>query len=73
VTFIVHFSKGDGFSTTVPLNVIAAIAKARILVEEGWEVFITDGDGTQYQPCHFDKLESTILAAAQNTHPPNNT
>ena len=67
VTFIVHFSRGDDISTTVRLNVVAAIAKGRTLIDEGWQVFITDSDGTRYQPSDFDKLASSGRAADRAT------
>jgi hypothetical protein len=67
VTFIVHASKGDEITTTVRLNVIAAIAKARTLIDEGCHVFITDSDGTQYHPSDFDKPASSGQAGGRNT------
>jgi hypothetical protein len=69
VTFIVHSSRGDEITTTVRLNVIAAIAKGRALIDEGWQVFITDSDGTQYHPSDFDKLASSGHARGRNTQP----
>ena len=44
--------------TTIRLNVVAAIAKGRALMDDGWQVFITDPGGTRYQPAEFDKLAS---------------
>jgi hypothetical protein len=73
VTFIVHFSRGDEISTTVRLNVIAAIAKGRTLIDEGWQVFITDSDDARYHPSDFDKLASSKHAAGRNTQRGNNT
>ena len=35
-----------------------AIAKARALAEEGWQVFIVGPDGARYYPSEFDKLLS---------------
>ena len=67
VTFIVHSSRGDESTTTIRLNVIAAIAKGRTLIDEGWQVFITDSDGTRYHPSDFDKLASSGHAADRNT------
>jgi hypothetical protein len=45
--------------TTVRLSVVVAIAKGRALIDDGWQVFITDPSGTRYQPSEFDKLAST--------------
>jgi hypothetical protein len=58
VTFIVHASRGEDTTTTIRLSVVVAIAKARSLAEEGWQVFITGPDGIRYYPSEFDKLLS---------------
>ena len=62
VTFIVHASRGEDSATTVRLSVVVAIAKARALVDEGWQVFITGPDGVRYYSCEFDKLLSFSTA-----------
>ena len=69
MTFTVHASRGDEITTTVRLNVIAAIAKGRTLIDKGWQVFITDTDGTEYHPSDFDKLASSGHAGCRNTQP----
>jgi hypothetical protein len=56
VAFMVHASRGEDVTTTIWLNVAAAIAKGRALVEEGWQVFITGPDGIRYYPSEFDRL-----------------
>ena len=56
VTFIVQASKGDDVAVTVRLSVVVAIAKARSLLEEGWDVFIIGPDDIRYIPPEFDKL-----------------
>ncbi len=56
MTFIVHASKGDDEMTTFRLNPDAAIAKGRTLVKDGWQVCITDPEGTRYRPYEFDRL-----------------
>lgn len=66
VTFIVHSSRGGKVTTTVRLSAIAAIAKGRTLIDEGWQVFITDSDGTRYHPSDFDKLASSGHTAGRN-------
>lgn len=58
VTFIVHASRGEDATTTIRLSVVVAIAKGRLLAEEGWQVFITGPDGVRYDPSEFDKLLS---------------
>ncbi len=45
--------------TTVRLSVVVAVAKGRALIDDGWQVFITDPSGTRYYPAEFDKLAST--------------
>ena len=58
MTFIVEASRDEETTTTVRLSVVVAIAKARALAEEGWQVFITAPDGTRYRPSEFDRLLS---------------
>jgi hypothetical protein len=58
VAFIVHASRGEEATTTVRLSVVVAIAKGRVLAEEGWQVFITGPDGVRYDPSEFDRLLS---------------
>jgi hypothetical protein len=58
VTFIVHASRGEDSATTVRLSVAVAVAKARALVDEGWQVIITGPDGIRYSPPDFDRLLS---------------
>ena len=55
MTFIVHASRDKDSATTVRLSAAAAIAKARALVDEGWQVFITGPDGIRYGPPDFDR------------------
>jgi hypothetical protein len=62
VTFIVHASRGKDSATTARLNAAVAIAKARTLVDEGWQVFITGPDGIRYGPADFDQLLSRMGA-----------
>ena len=58
MTFIVEASRDEETTTTVRLSVVVAIAKARALAEEGWQVFITAPNGIRYQPSEFDRLLS---------------
>jgi hypothetical protein len=39
-------------------SVLIAIAKARVWASEGWQVVVTDGDGTAFAPAQFDDLVS---------------
>jgi hypothetical protein len=56
VTFIVHASRSEAATTTVRLTVAAAIARARTLADEGWQVVITGPDGIRYNLTEFDEL-----------------
>jgi len=58
VTFIVNASKGEEAAVTVRLSGAGAIARAKTLLEAGWQVFITGPDGVRYNPPEFDKLLS---------------
>jgi hypothetical protein len=57
VTFIVNASRGEEATTTVRLSVVVAVAKARSLLQDGWQVVITAPDGVRYCPDEFDKLQ----------------
>jgi hypothetical protein len=63
VTFIVHSSRGEEVMTTFRLSAAAAVAKARTLMADGWQVFITDPGGIRYHPPEFDRLTSSRHAA----------
>ncbi len=56
MTFIVHASKDNAVAITIRLQVVAAVAKARSLADEGWSVFIVGPDGVRYPTAQFDKL-----------------
>jgi hypothetical protein len=58
VTFIVHASRGEEVARTIRLSAVAAIARGRALVAEGWEVFIIGPDDIKYYPPEFDQLLS---------------
>ena len=58
MTFIVHASKGEAVTITVRLRVAAAIAKARALVDAGWDVYVVSPDGIRYTPADFDRLRT---------------
>jgi hypothetical protein len=56
LTFIVHASRGETVVITVRLRVAAAIAKARVLSDAGWNVYIISPDDIRYSPAEFDRL-----------------
>jgi hypothetical protein len=37
-------------------SLLIAVAKARVWSSEGWNVVVTDGDGTLLDPAEFDRL-----------------
>jgi len=63
VTFIVYSSRGEEVMTTFRLSAAAAVAKGRTLMDDGWQVFITDPRGIRHQPSEFDRLASSSHAA----------
>lgn len=63
VTFIVQASRRDDTLTTFRLSAAAAIAKARALMKDGWQVLITDPDGISYRASEFDRLALSAHAA----------
>ena len=56
--FTIHASKDGESIQTVRISPTITLAKARVLLKEGWEVYITDADGRQYQPDKFDQVLS---------------
>jgi protein-L-isoaspartate O-methyltransferase len=38
------------------ISLLVAAARARVWSSEGWNVVVTDGDGTQLDPAKFDQL-----------------
>jgi len=56
VTFTVNASKGEHTALTMRLSSAGAIAKARSLLDEGWQVVVIGPDGIRYEPSDFDKL-----------------
>ena len=61
VTFIVHASKSNDVVVTVRLRVIAAVEKARLLSDAGWDVYIISPNSIRYTPAEFDKLLACSL------------
>ena len=60
MTYIVRASKGDAVAVTVRLRVVAAIVKARTLLDDGWSVVVIGPDDVHYPPDAFDRLLSCI-------------
>jgi len=56
VTFTIHASKGGHIAQTLRLDPQVAVAKARSLLQTGWEVHITDTAGKRYSPDNFHRL-----------------
>ena len=42
--------------TTQRASLLIAAARARVWTSEGWNVDVTDGDGTLLDPANFDQL-----------------
>jgi hypothetical protein len=63
VTFIVHSSRGEEAMTTFRLSAAAAVAKGCTLMDDGWQVVITDPHGIRHPPSEFDRLAPSRLAA----------
>ena len=48
--FSIHASKDGQMVTTVRIGPTITMAKARTLLNEGWQVHVTDENGHQYGP-----------------------
>ena len=56
MTFTIHASKGGLIAQTLRLDPQVAVAKARSLLQTGWEVHITDTAGQRYSSDNFHRL-----------------
>jgi hypothetical protein len=54
--FTIQASKAGQTVTTVRIGSLVCVEKAKRLVEEGWQVHITDAAGHHYGPDQFDQL-----------------
>ena len=54
--FTVHSSKDGKTVQTVRLSPVTIVAKAIALHSEGWQVYITDAHGRQFDPADFDQV-----------------
>jgi hypothetical protein len=56
--FSIHASKDGQMVTTVRIGPTVTVARARALLNEGWQVHVTDENGRQYGPAELDQLLS---------------
>jgi hypothetical protein len=59
MTFTIHASKDGNMTQTLRIDPEISVAKARALLDTGWEVHITDQAGQRYLPEAFDRLCSS--------------
>jgi hypothetical protein len=50
MTFTIHASKNDQCVTTIRINPVAAVDKARMLETLGWQVHVINSAGRQFDP-----------------------
>ena len=55
-TFTIQAAKDGQTVTTVRIKSLVCVEKAKRLLQEGWQVHITDAAGHQYGPDQFDQL-----------------
>ena len=65
MTFTIHAWKGGVSSETVRIRPAVAVDKARVLQSAGWQVYVTDSLGRQYDPSNFDRLFSYAREGTQ--------
>jgi hypothetical protein len=56
LTFTIHSSKDGNVQQTLRIGSRAAVERALALHDAGWDVYITDAIGRQYQPETFETL-----------------
>jgi hypothetical protein len=56
--FSIHASKDGQMVSTVRIGPTITVAKARTLLDEGWQVHVTDENGHQYGPEKLHQLLS---------------
>ena len=57
---VVHASKDRTSTRTLYLSPAIAVAKARIMLKAGWQVYIVDADGRIFHPEQFDEILDSI-------------
>ena len=60
--FAVHASKNGKTVQPVRISPTMSVAKDRALLNEGWQVHITDSPGSRFAPADFDQ----VLASDRN-------
>ena len=63
--FTIQASKNGQTITTVRIRPTVCVEKAKTLLQEGWQVHITNAAGHQYGPAEFGQLISFELSAAE--------
>jgi hypothetical protein len=56
--YTIHASKDGESIQTARISPTATVAKARVLLKEGWQVHVTDADGRQYLSDKFGEILS---------------
>ena len=56
VPYKIVAERDDETVITERASLLIAVAKARVWSSEGWNVVVTDGDGTRLDPATFDQL-----------------
>ncbi|MGO4511878.1 hypothetical protein CT676_37045 [Bradyrhizobium sp. MOS001] len=56
MTFTIHSSKDGNVQQTLRIGSRSAVERALALHDAGWDVYITDAAGRQYQPETFETL-----------------
>ena len=54
--FAIYESRGGHWIQTVRIHPAMTVDKARALYKSGWQVYITDDEGSRYGPDDFDKI-----------------
>ncbi len=52
--------RGDETIRSTGASALIAVAKARIFVEEGWKIRITDENGRTFEPADFHLLPAVL-------------
>jgi hypothetical protein len=58
--FTIQASKNGHTITTVRIRPTVCVEKAKTLLQEGWQVHITDAAGHQYRSDEFDRLVAQL-------------
>ena len=58
MTFTIHASKDGNLSQTMRIDAATAVRRAEVLLLSGFQVHITDSQGSRYQPEDFHRLSA---------------